>query len=177
MPPKVYFWKKLVFCTNRVDPPSPLVGTPKNVMSILHFRLFWAFYFFHEKVHFFGFMRLVLGYPPLPGSWYTKIKKKLMFILHFRLLQKVGIHSTPTPLIWKLSQVYTKFCRFFLTNSWRGFNNIMNWWDITPPFMYCVFHHISISNENIFFGKFYKKLVKGRTPSPGWYKLPSFFRR
>ena len=24
-----------------------------------------------------------------------------------------------------------------------GSNNLMNWWYITPPFMYCVFHHIS----------------------------------
>ena len=99
-----------------------------------------------------------------------------MFILHFRLLQKVCIHSTPTTQIWKLSQVYTKFYRFFLANSWRGFNNIMNWWDITPPpFMYSVFNHIYGHFQwKYFFGKFYKKLVKGRTLPPGWYKLPSF---
>ena len=40
-----------------------------------------------------------------------------------------------------------KFSFFLVGIGWDwgilGSNNLMNWWDINPPFMYCVFHHIS----------------------------------
>ena len=40
-----------------------------------------------------------------------------------------------------------KFSFFLVGIGWDwgilGSNNLMNWWDINPPFMYCVFHHTS----------------------------------
>ena len=85
---RTIFWPKLGFCPNRLDPsPPPLtLGQKKTkffLMFILHFRLFWAFYFFVKNFIFFG--------------WDDK---------------------------W-------------------GANTIMNWWNIVPPVMYYVFHHIS----------------------------------
>ena len=84
---KSNFWKNLGIWPNQVDPPpSPKVGTPKTkkkLMFILHFRLFWAFYFFVKIFIFFG--------------WDDEL----------------------------------------------GANTIMNWWNIVPPVMYYVFHHIS----------------------------------
>ena len=49
-----------------------------------------------------------------------------------------------------------------------GSNNLMNWWDINPPFMYCVFHHISDHLQRlILFWQFYKK-VGLRSDPPPW---------
>ena len=51
-----------------------------------------------------------------------------------------------------------------------GSNNLMNWWDINPPFMYCVFHHISDHLQRlILFWQFYKKV--------GIRSDPPFFRK
>ena len=48
-----------------------------------------------------------------------------------------------------------------------GSNNLMNWWDITPPFMYCVFHHISDHLQRlILFWQFYKKVGIRSDPPP-----------
>ena len=57
-----------------------------------------------------------------------------------------------------------------------GSNDLMNWWDITPPFMYCVFHHISDHLQRlILFWQFYKKvgIRSDPPPPPGWDKIPS----
>ena len=56
-----------------------------------------------------------------------------------------------------------------------GSNNLMNWWDINPPFMYCVFHHISDHLQRfILFWQFYKKVgIRSDPPPPGWDKIPS----
>ena len=56
-----------------------------------------------------------------------------------------------------------------------GSNNRMNWWDINPPFMYCVFHHISDHLQRlILFWQFYKKVgLRSDPPPPGWSKRPS----
>ena len=55
-----------------------------------------------------------------------------------------------------------------------GSNNLMNWWDINPPFMYCVFHHISDHLQRlILFWQFYKKVGIRSDPPPGWDKIPS----
>ena len=56
----------------------------------------------------------------------------------------------PPPLIWILSQVWPPFSRPFF----RGSNKLFNWWDIAPPFMYYVFHHI--------YGQFQGKLSFGQ---------------
>ena len=50
-----------------------------------------------------------------------------------------------------------------------GSNNLMNWWDITLPFMYCVFHHISDHLQRlILFWQFYKKVGLWSDPPPPW---------
>ena len=48
-----------------------------------------------------------------------------------------------------------------------GSNDLMNWWDITPPFMYCVFHHISDHLQKlILFWQFKKKSWDSVRPPP-----------
>ena len=56
-----------------------------------------------------------------------------------------------------------------------GSNDLMNWWDINPPFMYCVFNHISDHLQRlILFWQFYKKVgLRSDPPPPGWSKRPS----
>ena len=65
-----------------------------------------------------------------------------------------------------------KFSFFLVGIGWDwgilGSNNLMNWWDINPPFMYCVFHHISDHLQRlILFWQFYKK-VGLRSDPPPW---------
>ena len=63
--------------------------------------------------------------------------------------------DTPLPphldIVPSLSQVWPPFsCPFF-----RGSNKLLNWWDIAPPFMYYVFHHIYGQFQGKFcFGQF-----------------------
>ena len=48
-----------------------------------------------------------------------------------------------------------------------GSNNLINWWDITPPFMYCVFHHIYDPLQTlILFWQFNKKVAIRSDPPP-----------
>ena len=51
--------------TGLTPPPSPYVGIPKKEkknMSILHFRLFWAYNLFMKKSHFFGDWWFLCGF-------------------------------------------------------------------------------------------------------------------
>ena len=52
----------------------------------------------------------------------------------------------------------------------------MNWWDIAPPFMYCVFHHISshLQRQICFWKISAKTWASVRPPHPCWAKSPSF---
>ena len=44
---------------------------------------------------------------------------------------------------------------------------VLNWWDITPSFMYCVYHHISEHLQRlILFCQFYKKVGIRSDPPP-----------
>ncbi len=66
-----------------------------------------------------------------------------------------------------------KFSFFLVGIGWDwgilGSNNLMNWWDINPPFMYCVFHHISDHLQRlILFWQFYKKVGLRSDPPPPW---------
>ena len=59
-------------------------------------------------------------------------------------------HPPHLDIVPSLSQVWPPFsCPFF-----RGSNKLLNWWDIAPPFMYYVFHHI--------YGQFQGKLSFGQ---------------
>ena len=55
----------------------------------------------------------------------------------------------------------------------------MNWWDIAPPFMYCVFHHISSHlPRQIWFWKISTKTwASVRPPPPLLGQKPKFFRK
>ena len=69
-------------------------------------------------------------------------------------VKRVGTGTPPLPphldIVPSLSQVWPPFsCPFF-----RGSNKLLNWWDIAPPFMYYVFHHI--------YGQFQGKLSFGQ---------------
>ena len=58
-----------------------------------------------------------------------------------------------------------------------GSNNLMNWWDINPPFMYCVFHHISDHLQRlILFWQFYKKVGLRSDPPPWLGQNPKFVK-
>ena len=109
--------------------------------------------------------------PPPRMLGHQKLKKKVMFIFHFFILgyskhiiffmkkshflgEKGWDWDTPLPphldIVPSLSQVWPPFsCPFF-----RGSNKLLNWWDIAPPFMYYVFHHI--------YGQFQGKLSFGQ---------------
>ena len=70
-----------------------------------------------------------------------------------KLNQNLGLadpHPPHLDIVPSLSQVWPPFsCPFF-----RGSNKLLNWWDIAPPFMYYVFHHI--------YGQFQGKLSFGQ---------------
>ena len=102
---QTFFWVKLGFCPNRLDPPpSPNVGTPTTK------KKFWCIF-------------CILGYSKhIIFSWKSPIF----------WLKKVGTGAPPPPLIWILSQVYPKFDRLFLTHFLGG---PINYWidEILPP--------------------------------------------
>ena len=72
-----------------------------------------------------------------------------------------------------------KFSFFLVGIGWDwgilGSNNLMNWWDINPPFMYCVFHHISdrLQRQILSWQILHKKIGIGSDPLPPplWDKI------
>ena len=75
--------------------------------------------------------------------------------------------DTPLPphldIVPSLSQVWPPFSRPFF----RGSNKLLNWWDIAPPFMYYVFHHIyGLFQGKLSFGQFWWKVGIGWDPLP-----------
>ena len=118
-----------------------------------------------KKVHFFGFLRLVLGQPPLPGCWYTKIKKNWWLFRILDYYKKLVFTRPPAPLFWKLSQVYTKFCHLF----WQilGGGSITSWIDkISPPPIYvlCVSSHLWTFPMKFFLENFTKSWYSFEPP-------------
>ena len=126
-------------------------------------------------------------------SWFQAVGKGSPTISSF---DKLGILSQPAwpppPPPWRLGHPQQKkffWCFFCILGyskhfifSWKfsfflvgigwdwgilGSNNLMNWWDINPPFMYCVFHHISDHLQRlILFWQFYKKVGLRSDPPP-----------
>ena len=69
----------------------------------------------------------------------------------------------------KLRKNYLPAGGLFFSTTNGGVQTLMNWYDIAPPFMYCVFHHISgysICQGKIDFGKFQYEL--GILSYPVW---------
>ena len=139
-------------------------------MFILHFRPFWAIYFFMKIYHFLGFFRLGQGNPPPRLG----IGPTFSVFSPLAFKKKLG-HGNPPPLLGN----WPNFFRFFLPSLAVIFlgGPITLWIDeILPPHLcsVCFITFMDSCKANLVLGNFAKKLGFGQTPPPGWSKRPTF---
>jgi len=131
----------------------------------------YVYMFFPQQYAFFKFFNGCLGKKQKNVSFYgvcMYVRPKLTFVSLFFCF----FCTFPSALYfsWKKNHI------FGWDGGILGSNNLMNWWDVTSPFMYCVFHHISdhLQRLILFFANFTKKLGFCLTPPlPCWDKIPS----